>query len=647
VDQPILPERRILTPELVVSQRMAIDPRISPDGSWILYVVERPSDPNTAVQGRVFEVWRVGADGGESQRVAPDLWGATSPRWSSDGTRFGFLGQETHEAPAQIHVVEVAGTATTATTSTTAVTNFAWSPDGRQIAYLAADPALGGYAVGPDPIIVGTVSARVRLHVLDLVDGRDRVVSPADRSIVDMAWAPDGSRLVAVVATDPFLDHALNRAWIAVIGVDGSIVDRTAPCGITRDPRWSPDGSWLAWLGSVSPNDSPGTSVFVAPADGGEARNITATYGGSVMAMDWIPCEDATLALQAAEGSSWFLRKLHVPDGEVEALVGEPRAVVGPPSVSADGRVIAVTANRREHPDEVHVAVRDADGAYSLSRVTHLNPQLEGLALGEQSIVTWRAQDGLELDGVLITPLDYDPNRTYPVLMYVHSGPEWVMSDGWLGDFWHGWGQLLAGDGVVTLCPNYRGGVGHGPAFGLLSCGDLGGGEFDDVVAGLEHLVATGIADPDRAAIGGGSWGGYLAAWGATAGSRHFRAAIVYAAITDWLSMSGTSDSLLHEQVCHIGCTVEEDPQRFLAISPVAHAAGSRTATLILHGQEDPSDPVGQAYELDSVLRRVGGAPLETVIYPREEHQLAEPAHQADLLTRMRAWVLRHAVSVD
>ncbi|HWE64869.1 MAG TPA: S9 family peptidase, partial [Chloroflexota bacterium] len=248
--------------------------------------------------------------------------------------------------------------------------------------------------------------------------------------------------------------------------------------------------------------------------------------------------------------------------------------------------------------------------------------------------IRWRGFDGLEIGGLLITPPGYEPGRRYPLVVNVHGGPTWLWGD-YLHLNWHDWGQWLATAGFVVLLPNPRGSAGRGNDFAAANVGDIGGGDYRDVLAGVDQLIAQGLVDEQRMGIGGWSYGGTLTPWTITQTDR-FRCAVMGAGICNWVSFAGTSDIRIFPDRL-FDAEAHKDPLPLWERSALRHVANVRTPTLIVHGEQDVRVPVSQGREFYTALRHMG-VPVEFVTYPREGHAFVERHHQRDLLTRMRAW---------
>jgi dipeptidyl aminopeptidase/acylaminoacyl peptidase len=308
-------------------------------------------------------------------------------------------------------------------------------------------------------------------------------------------------------------------------------------------------------------------------------------------------------------------------------------------SLSRNHRMLALTGSTPRYPAEIFAGALSRRRC-DLQRLTHTNPDVERAKLAAQEVVRWKAEDGLEIEGVLLKPLGFTNSVRYPLVIVAHGGPEGCYLNGWTTS-WLGWGQLLAQRGFVVLFPNYRGSIGRGEAFERADHKDLGGREFGDVLAGIDDLERRGWVDPARVGIGGGSYGGYFSAWAATAHTDRFAAAVDFAGISNWTSMQGVSDIPLENAMVHWELPFYDNMQLYWERSPMAHVNECRTPLLIGQGDSDKRVPPGQAIELYTALRLLGKE-VQLVRYPRAGHGLNEVAHQLDFLNRSLEWYEQH-----
>jgi dipeptidyl aminopeptidase/acylaminoacyl peptidase len=278
--------------------------------------------------------------------------------------------------------------------------------------------------------------------------------------------------------------------------------------------------------------------------------------------------------------------------------------------------------------------------------VTHFNDKWASIPLVTPELVKYTSADNVEIEAALLRPITNrqrtDPaNRQSPVpsplVVLVHGGPT-----GRWSDTFEPWGQLLAARGYAVLYPNVRGSTGYGHRFVEMNRADWGGGDYKDVIAGADWLVARGIADPNRLGIGGWSYGGYMAAWAVTQTNR-FKAAVSGAPVIDMASEFGTEDGSAYDEWFY--GTPYEKLDGFIKSSPITFVKNVRTPTLLLQGEDDTTDPIGQSQQFYRGLKRYGVA-SELVLYPREPHGPREEKHLLDRLNRIVAWYDKYLMPI-
>ena len=300
-------------------------------------------------------------------------------------------------------------------------------------------------------------------------------------------------------------------------------------------------------------------------------------------------------------------------------------------TASDDGQTIAYLGQTATRPDDVWIYTKEG-GAKSLSNT---NAQIANWNLGKVQEISWNSsKDNRKIYGVLVLPPDFQQGTPHKMIVHVHGGPFEAWQSGWLGT-WYGWAQLAASHGYVVLAPNPRGSEGQGAAFQEANFVDWGGGDFQDIMDGVDTLVKQKIADPTRLGIGGWSYGGFMTSWAITHSDR-FKAAVVGAAVTDLYGMSTTTDiapNFLNE---FFGIFVA-NRRVYDEHSPMRYIERCHTPALVLHGDADMRVPTFQGEDFYEGLKLLGRT-VEMVCYPREPHIFAEKQHQMDSLQRIVDW---------
>lgn len=270
-------------------------------------------------------------------------------------------------------------------------------------------------------------------------------------------------------------------------------------------------------------------------------------------------------------------------------------------------------------------------------RLTDSNPWLKDIRLAKQEIVRYKARDGLEIQGILIHPLDEKPDKRYPLILTVHGGPESHYRNGWLTRY-SGAGQLGAARGFAVFYPNYRGSTGRGVAFSKMDQADYAGKEFDDLIDGVDHLIRIGLVDADRVGVTGGSYGGFATAWCSTYYSERFAAGVMFVGISDHVSKAGTTDIPNEMTLVHARKRLWDDWDFFEERSPIRYVEKARTPLLILGGKDDTRVNPGQSLELYRNLKIIGKTPVRLVRYPGEGHGNRKAGARYDYNLRMMRW---------
>lgn len=443
----------------------------------------------------------------------------------------------------------------------------------------------------------------------------------------------DGSRLAVALAPSPSVDDAMmEQRWVFVNTQNGDVVATVETPGKLGMGRFSPDGSQFAFLAGINRADATAGTIHVADTATGTYVQIAADAEQHIRDFAWNG--DTIFALAHVRQSSAWVS--YSPSGE--ELMREEHAGYVAHSVSLDaaGDTVAFVADSPAHPRDVYVAAMGEIPA----RWADLNPWLADRTLADQRVVRWTARDGVEVEGVLITPQGEAPENGWPMITVVHGGPEAHDHNGWLTGYSRP-GQIGAGEGFAIFYPNYRGSTGRG--FGFIELDHLNppGEEFEDIVDGVGHLADEGIIDAARVGITGGSYGGFASAWGATVASEHFAASVPFVALTDLVSFMGNTDIPVEMVDVHFIHYPWENWEWYFEHSPIMNAHGSTTPTLVMHGEADTRVAPSQGYILYRYLKIAGEAPVRLVTYPGEGHGLRNAAAQFDYAHRLMGW-MRH-----
>ena len=622
--------------------RTASSPSISPDGNWIAYVVTEPPDTSGGEDRAQPDIWVTDFEGKRGPR--PFAFGPSiesSPLFSPGGAWIGFLSDR--GGTMQVYRIGIdGGEAERVTDFEEGVSSFSWSPDGRRLAVTVADPLPDGLREarerGDDEREVDREDRFGRLWIVDASTGEGEAATPENLHILSAAWSPDGSSIALITAARPTNNEIYFNARLELLEFESG--RRTELSDNAIGPvSWNAEGSSIAFTYRFEHTDVTVGVPTVAVIDllTGGRRILGRSHAGTLQSPRWLP--GGRLIVVELAGVKKRLAYLSVEKDEVDDL----EEILGPYyggipfDVSPDGSKVAMLKGTTDSPPELWA--KELGFLGKTRKLTGLNPWLKERSLPELRPVEWKSRDGTEVEGVLVLPPGYHKGTRYPAVLSIHGGPMWAWWLGWHGT-WHEWALALACRGFVVLLPNPRGSLGYGVGFARANFDDWGGGDYEDVMAGADFLIEKGYADEGRMGICGWSYGGYMSAWAITQTDR-FSAAVVGAGVTNLYSFHGTTDITPAFLEKYFRETAYERSQVYRDHSAMSFIRDASTPTLILHGEEDLRVTVSQAYELYRGLVQ-SGAEAELVLYPREAHGFREILHQIDLVDRTVEWFERH-----
>jgi dipeptidyl aminopeptidase/acylaminoacyl peptidase len=616
---------QLLTPEQALKMYRPMDLHFSPDGSRLAFTVMEP--PKGTDNPR--HIWILDLATHAARQYTFSLKSDESPRWSPDGKFLGFLSER--DDTRQVFLLPTTGgEAYPITEGKRGIRSFEWSPDGKQIAFVATDAPTAEEEKKQkdkdDAIVVDQDHKNARIWLLDVATKKVRALTDEKWDIREMQWTPQGDRFIVTATEHPESEDNTQR----ILSVDTSTGNLTvlyAPKGPFGDIRVSRDGTQIAYVGSRVDGPEP-CDIYVrslsAPPDE-PSRNLTAkSIDRGMNSLGWRP--DGSLMATAENGFHSLLYSI-APDGTPKTIDGigpNPRGF----AISSSG-TIAFVGGTSTLPPEVYLAPTGSQA----ERATDLNASWSKLTLAKPEFFHYRSFDGLEIEGSLLKPLDYDGHSRVPLVVLVHGGPTGAWSDSI-----DTWGQLLAANGFAVSYFNIRGSTGYGEKFVEMNRADWGGADFKDVMAGVDYLIKQSIADPDRLGIGGWSYGGYMAEWAITQTNR-FKASVSGAGMVDLIAEFETENGPSYDK--WFWGLPYDNPQVMLKHSPYIHLKNAHTPILILQGINDTTDPLGQSTGLYRGLKFYG-APAELVEYPRENHGFHEEKHELDRLNRIVAWYKKY-----
>jgi len=649
---------RAIVAEDLFRIRGVSDPQISPDGDRIVFVVTQASEQGDEYSSNI---WMVHSSGGQPRRFTAGPRRDYGPRWSLDGKCLAFFSDRESRGRSQLYVMPSDGGEAVKITDLEnglAGASPVWSPDGTRLAFTAR---VGGWQEPKDEKERGkSRPARVittamykfdgegfthdrptEVFVIPAKGGEPRQLTRAGVPAAWPAWSPDG-RFVAFVS-----DHRPNwdEDWttdIFVVSADGGesrrLTDTAGPVG---QPTFSPDGRTIVYVGHRYPrDDGRNAHLFSVPIEGGKAVCLSESLDRPVW--DFGRIGDFARPVWSADGDWIFfvgrdratypVYRVRPKGGELAArIIGGERSITGLSVARLTGH-IAFAATDPTSPAEVFVANPDGTGE---RRVTDLNREWSAaVAPSPPERFSYRVDDN-DLDGWIMKPFDFDPGKRYPALLWIHGGPHREFGYYYSHEF-----QVDAGAGYVLIYTNPRGSQGYGEAFSRACVGDWGGGDFRDIMAGLdEALRRYSFIDPERLGVIGISYGGYLTNWTITHTTR-FKAACSEGSISNIHTQFGTSDIGHIWNVGESGGRLPwEDPAWYIERSPLTHVRNVATPLLLIHAEEDLRCPIDQAEQFFVALKKLR-KDVTFVRFPGESHTFAA-------LGRPRHRVERHRIILD
>jgi dipeptidyl aminopeptidase/acylaminoacyl peptidase len=636
--------RRTLTPDDFYRVQDVTDPQVSPDGSWVAYVVS--TNDREADEAR-SAIWMVSWDGSQRLALTAAADGIGKPRWSPDGRYLAFVSTPSGSDKLQIMLLDRRGGDARPLTSVSGdIGEYAWSPDGKRIAFTMKQ---GDSGSAPKPTVIealhfkqdedGYLGAGRGRHVylIDVDDKHTEQLTTDPGFNEDLpTWSPDGRR-IAFIRTHELGADQDGREDIAVIesvagAVPHAIVRPYAPNA--QKLAWSPDGTLIAYLQGIEPKFYAYMQDRLAavPAAGGAPRALTDKLDRAVTSFTFA-ADSASIMVSVEDDGRAYPARVDLRGG---AITRESAA--GPFVVSALSSAGGHTA-LLESSDGALAEVYALEAGQLRKLSVHNDAFLAELQLGAVEDIRFKSKDGTEIHGLVVKPPSFVRGRKYPTVLWIHGGPNGgdehsLALDGY--QFEH---QMFAAKGFVVLRVNYRGGSGRGSAFAKAIFADWGHKEVEDLLAGVDHLIAAGVADADRLAVGGWSYGGILTDC-TIASDRRFKAAISGAGSGNQLSTYGTDEYVLQYN-SELGPPWSNTALWLKVSYPFFHADRIHTPTLFLGGEKDFNVPIIGGEQMYQSLRTLG-VPAQLVVYPGQHHVFTRPSFVKDLAERMSAWLDRY-----
>ncbi len=643
------------------------DPALSPDGRRVVFALARLDHEANEFRGNL---WMLPVEGGPPTPFTSGEARDTSPVWSPDGRWIAFLSNRGgkrgghKKAAVQLWIIPVdGGEARQLTFFKAGVSQPAWSPDGRTLAFVTRGTAdkleTGGKNAEDDELIVreitrpkykfdgmGFLEGYAHIWTVPLESGDPTRLTDGDFDHDAPAWLLGGREIVFLANRTPGADFSFVRDVWATDVHTGAIRRLTRNTGPAVSLAPSPDGRWIAFVGhDFHAKSATNNGLWIVPTAGGHAINLTADFDrsvGNAVGSDarivpmfptpaWTP-DGRALIFFATDAGRAHLSRVTVADRAIQQLTSGAEVVAD--LTAAAGQIVY----QRMSPtslDELWLLPPSGEPR----RLAEFNDDLLAqLEITEPQRFAYTGVDGWPINGWVLTPPGFDPARKYPAILRIHGGPHSAY-----GDTWNHYVAVLAARGYVVVWTNPRGSQGYGESFTRSVVEDWGGKDSQDILLGLDHAIAQGFIDPDRVAVTGGSYGGFMTNWLISHTDR-FRCAISEVCVSNLLSFFGTSDIGATWGEVEWGATPWDDPDKLLAHSPLMHVKNVTTPVLITANEADHRCPVEQSEQFYVALRKLGKE-ATFLRFQGESHTMGSngrPKPRMERLRRLTAWFDRY-----
>lgn len=621
-----------LTPMEVAQIEQVNEVEVAPSGEKAIYTLRVQPNPLKENKPANYHLYLADLASGNSMPYVTKM-SVSDITFRPNHNTITFLGSGSSDEPTSLYEISMSGgEAQKIYSFPTSIGSYAWAPDGNHIAFMAQDTIKHERSSLPYHPEIYEENLKQRRGYIGNVskDNHQPHQVQVEGSIYQMRWSPSGEKLAIAVAPTPLVDDYYMHQQVMIINHSGEeVLGKVDHQGKLGDIRWSPDGSKLSMIAGADIHDPIAGRLFVVSSDGGKPTQLKSDYQGMFEQVQWT--DNNTLHYLSSEGVWSTFGSIKADGSKMKTIVDRGNVNLSAFDQSKNGSTV-FEASSPSHPSELYQLKSDKP-----VRVTNSNPWLYKKDLGKQEVVTWNAQDGTELQGILVYPTNYKKGQRYPMITTVHGGPEAHYNHGWVTSYDDA-GQVGAAQGYFVFYPNYRGSTGRGETFLKSSQGDMAGKEFDDIVAGVDELVKVGVADSEQIGVTGGSYGGYATGWMSTRYTDRFAAGVMFVGISNNISKWGTSDIPEELYLVHARERIWEDYMDFLKRSPIYYAGQAETPLLIMAGKEDTRVDPGQSYELYRHIKTRTDTPVRLVLYPGEGHGNRNATARLDYNLRMMRW---------
>jgi dipeptidyl aminopeptidase/acylaminoacyl peptidase len=581
-------------------------------------------------EGAANQLYLMRSDGGEARKISDAKDGVNALGFSRDGKWLAFSAGKAEERQLWLVNLSSEEPPVQLTKHATPIGNWAWSPDSTRIFFVAPDAQdrddIRRREKRFDVRIMDQARPPAHLWSVAIADKSEkRWTSGEEYSVQSIALSRDSAWLAfRSASTDRHANSTTqDESEIYLLSLASGNLRRITNNKVGESaPRFSPDGQWLVFSAADEFTNGRNSKLYLYPVAGGNLRKLLGDWDHSAGGAAW-STDSKTLFFTEGLGvdQHWFA--VSAADGKLAQLTRERGALGG--SFDDDTGMFLLTFSDPTQPSDYYVARPETLSQRARwVRVSNANPQVAQFQLGEYETVRWKSTDGQMVEGLLVKPVGYDPAKRYPLIVQIHGGPAAADMNTFSGN--HGsYVHIFAANGYAVLKPNYRGSDNYGEKFRTQIAGDYFRQGYDDIVAGVDYLIARGVADPDKLGMMGWSAGGHWSNWTLTHTNR-FKAISSGAGAVNWISMYAQTDVQTPREFYFKG-KPWENWDHYVTVSPLKYITNAKTPTLIHVCNGDPRVPKPQSDELFMALKKLG-VPVEYIVYPQDSHGITDPRYQ-------------------
>jgi dipeptidyl aminopeptidase/acylaminoacyl peptidase len=629
------------TPQLSMQVKTVGDVMPSPDGARVAWIQSQAvMEPERSEI--VSQIFLANADGSHRVQLTRGEKSALSPSFSPDGQYVYFV--SSRNGKRNVYRIAIAGgEAEMITEFKGDVGIYQLSPDGKTVAFTGYEPPADDEKAKKekrDWRVVDATPANRSLYIVPAEadgDGKrlQKKLTDGKRHVNELEWSPDSRAIAYSHQPTPTADDWTRSDISEVETASGNVKPIAATEAAEQNPKYSPDGRQLAFKRSSSlpVRWASDDRIVLLNRSTGESRLLPVTYDEQPDLLGWTA--DSRLVFREAKRTRSAIFAMPL-DGPPATLFEPAKGLVGAGvRLNLPGTHLGLPMESTEEPPEAYLLKPGGTPV----RVSRANADLARPALGKTEAIRWKSKDGQEVEGLLTYPANYESGKRYPLILNIHGGPAGAFSETFTGRGSVYPIAVFASRGYAVLRPNPRGSSGYGKTFRFANYNDWGGKDFEDDQTGVDHVIAMGVADPDRLAVMGWSYGGYMTSWTITQTQR-FKAAAVGAGVTNLWSFTGTADipGFLPD---YFGGEPWQQFENFRKHSPITFVGNVTTPTLVLHGEADERVPPSQGYEYYHALKS-RGITSKMVVYPRQPHGFQEPKFILDVMERHLDWMEKY-----